>query len=159
MKPRFLNIAAFSLVEVTLAIAVSAFCLIAIFGLLPAGIRSNQTAVEQTAANGILSAVSADLRAAPSEPGSAVTTQQFGIQIPGSPATESAATLYFTGAGKCLPDSSGTDIRYRLSVRFLPNGTGAPNATFVSLQVSWPAVAEPAEAAGSSTMFLAIDRN
>jgi uncharacterized protein (TIGR02598 family) len=48
---------------VTLALGVCSFCLVAILGLLPIGLATNQAAIEQTAANGILSAVAADLRA------------------------------------------------------------------------------------------------
>ena len=36
---------AFTLIEVTLALGITAFCLLAIFGLLPVGLRSNQAAV------------------------------------------------------------------------------------------------------------------
>ena len=55
--------AGFSLVEVTLALGVAAFCLIALLGLLPLGMQTNQSAVSQTAAASILSSVVADLRA------------------------------------------------------------------------------------------------
>jgi len=43
----------FSLVEVALALAITAFCLVAVFGLLPVGLNSNQASTEQTAAANI----------------------------------------------------------------------------------------------------------
>src|SRR6476660_9521923 len=63
----------FSLVEVTLALGVTAVALITIFGLLVTGTQTNHTAVEQTYSSDILTAVAADLRATPktSPPGAA----------------------------------------------------------------------------------------
>ena len=52
---------AFSLVEVTLALGVAAFCLIAVFGLVPVGLQTNRNATSQTAATNIIAAVVADL--------------------------------------------------------------------------------------------------
>lgn len=152
--------AGFSLVEVTLALGVTAFCLLAIFGLLPIGLKNTQASVEQTAANSILSAVAADLRATPATvpPGQAAVSPQFSIPIPANPVTAAppTTTLYFTGEGK----SSillATDSRYRLKVDFPSNGSSARAATFVTLQVSWPAA--PSNAAGSVQTFVALDRN
>ena len=39
---------AFSLVEVTLALGIAAFCLIAVFGLMPVGVQTNRNAISQT---------------------------------------------------------------------------------------------------------------
>ena len=50
--------AAFSLVEVTLALGVAAFCLIAVFGLLPVGVNSDQTSIQQTAAASLATSIS-----------------------------------------------------------------------------------------------------
>src|SRR5438552_15177106 len=65
MKPFSDRAAGFSLVEVTLALGVAGFCLIAVFGLLPIGVQTNQRALSQTAATAILSSVVADMRATP----------------------------------------------------------------------------------------------
>src|SRR5215813_5749765 len=54
---------AFSLVEVTLALGIAAFCLIAVFGLMPVGVQINRNATSQTAATNIIGAIIADLRA------------------------------------------------------------------------------------------------
>ena len=146
----------------TLGLAVTAFCLLAIFGLLPIGLKNNQASVEQTVANSILSAVAADLRATPptSLPGQAAVSQQFSISVPANPVTAAppTATLYFTGEGKSST-SPTTDSRYRLTVDFPSNGSSARAATFVNLQVSWPAAAVLSNATGSVQTFIALDRN
>ena len=84
MKTSTSRTAAFSLVEVAIAIAITSFCLIALLGLLPVGLKTNEASIEQTAANGILSEIAADLRATPSTVpfGAATTSQQFSIPIP-----------------------------------------------------------------------------
>ncbi len=154
--------AGFSLVEVTLALAVTAFCLLAIFGLLPIGLKNNQASIEQTVANSILSAVAADLRATPatSPLGQAAVSQQFSISIPANPvmAAPPTATLYFTGEGKSST-SPAADSRYRMTVDFPSNGSSARAATFVNLQVSWPAAVALTNATGSVQTFVALDRN
>src|SRR5437667_3290820 len=64
MKRRLpLGPAGFSLVEVTLALGVAAFSLIALLGLLPAGIKTQQTSIQQTTANQIISQIFSFLRA------------------------------------------------------------------------------------------------
>ena len=153
----------FSLVEVTLALGVAAFCLVVVFGLIPVGMKSNQAAVEQTAASGILSAVIADLRATPATlpQGQQTASQQFAITIPANPvAATQTATLYFNESGE-YSQTLGADSRYRLTVTFPPNGTNAKTATFVNLKVSWPAAADASQPqpAGSTQIFAALDRN
>src|SRR5262245_13457508 len=56
---------AFSLVELTLALGIAAFCLLAVFGLMPIGVQTNRNATSQTRATNISAAVIADLRAMP----------------------------------------------------------------------------------------------
>ena len=63
MKHR--NTPAFSLVELTLALGIAAFCLIAVFALMPVGVQTNRNATSQTAATNILSSVVSDIRASP----------------------------------------------------------------------------------------------
>jgi uncharacterized protein (TIGR02598 family) len=135
---------AFSLVELTLAIGIAAFCLIAVFGLMPVGVQTNRNATSQTAATDIIASVIADMRATPSS-----TSPQYGITF------GSAKTLYFDGAGQfaILP---GTNSRYRLDVTF-PWTSG--NTYGANLKVLWPAAATQANASGSAEIFAAFDRN
>jgi uncharacterized protein (TIGR02598 family) len=152
---------AFSLVEVTLALGIAAFCLIAIVGLLPIGMTSNQTATEQTASVGILSGIAADLRATPrtSPPGGAATSVQYALAIPASPNGASTQTLFFAEDGT-FSAAMGATSRYRVVVSFAPN-TAARSATMATLKATWPAVVDPTSGnpAGSATMFVALDRN
>jgi len=170
----------FSLVEVTLALGVTAVALITIFGLLVTGTQTNHTAVEQTYSSDILTAVAADLRATPktSPPGAATPSPQYKINIPANPvAAATTSTLYFSPEGQCSSSLSSftpcdpaapipspvPTIRYRLTVTFLPNGTGAKTATFVNLKMTWPATPEPTPAGkpgpSSAETFVALDRN
>ena len=82
---------AFSLIELTLAIGIAAFCLLAVMGLIPIAVQTNRNATSQTAATNIIASVIADMRATTS------------CDIPDkSLASRSATprTLYFDGAGQ-----------------------------------------------------------
>ena len=139
----------FSLVEVTVALGITAFCLVAVFGLLPVGLKANQNSISQTAAASILSAVIADMRATPKNASSSI---QYGITF------GSETTLYFDNESK--PSSSlGPNSRYQLKIIFPSNGSGTTAATFADLKVTWPATATTENALGSSEVFAAFDRH
>src|SRR5438876_5057842 len=89
MKKRFTS--GFSLVELTLALGIAAFCLIAVFGLMPVGVQTNRNATSQTAATNIMAAVVADLRATPTFN---TSSTDFGIIF------GTNETLYFDGTGQ-----------------------------------------------------------
>jgi uncharacterized protein (TIGR02598 family) len=144
----------FSLVEVTLALGVAAFCLLAVFGLLPIGLKTQQSAIEQTAATRIVSAAASDLR---NTARTATTSSLFAINIPANTAS-SASELFFDTGGR-FSSAIGPNSRYRLTITFSPNSTGGRGATFVHLLVSWPAAATTVNAAGVAETFLALDRN
>lgn len=54
----------FSLIEVTIALSVAAFCLLAILGLLQTGVTTQRATTEQTAATSIATMIFSDLSAA-----------------------------------------------------------------------------------------------
>src|SRR5438105_15196196 len=54
---------AFSLVEVTFALGVAAFCLLVLLGLLPTGVKTQQASAQQTIASQIMTVLLSDLRA------------------------------------------------------------------------------------------------
>ena len=156
---------AFSLVEVTLAIGVAAFCLIAVFGLLPVGLQTNRNATSQTAATNIIAFVVADLRA------------NYKTTIPGtwfSPllciTLGNSTTLYFDSQSRCSGNLAGStnpcgggfspvlQTRYRVIITFPPS-TG--NLTYADVKVTWPAGADPTitTPSGSVELFAAFDRN
>jgi uncharacterized protein (TIGR02598 family) len=147
MKVRNCSTAAFSLVEVTLALGIAAFCLIAVFGLMPVGVQTNRNATSQTAATNILSNVIADLRATPK---TSATSSQFAITF------GTDATLYFDNAGQFLT-SLGTDSRYQLNVTW--NASPPTGLQYADLKVTWPTAATAANASGSVEMFAAFDRD
>ena len=154
------NRSGFSLVEVTLALGVAAVCLMTIFALLPVGLHTNQNATQQVASADIMGAVTTDLRATPvtTPRGGTATSPQFAIAIPANPvAATSSSTLFFNTEGR-FSTSSNSNSRYRLIITFLPN-TGSRSATLIDLKMTWPAASSVANAAGSSEMFLGLDRN
>jgi uncharacterized protein (TIGR02598 family) len=139
---------AFSLVEVTLALGVAAFCLIAVFGLMPVGVQTNRNATSQTAATNIMAAVVADLRATPK---ARPTSSQFGITFGTNP-----PPLYFDGTGQ-FATTLGANSRYQLNITWNPSApSGSP---YADVKVTWPAAATPANASGSVETFAAFDRN
>ena len=143
----------FSLVEVTLALGIAAFCLIALFGLLPLGIQTNQSSISQTAAASVLSSVVADLRATPK---TSLTSLQFEITF------GTAKILYFDGEGRAVaPTDVNATPRYRVTIAFPPSPAGSFAPTFVSLKISWPALVDPATTApaGLIDTFTALDRH
>jgi uncharacterized protein (TIGR02598 family) len=136
---------AFSLVELTAAIGIAAFCLIGVFGLIPVAVQTNRNATSQTAATNIMAAVVADLRATPS---GSNTSPQFAITF------GAARTLYFDGAGQ-FTTSLSTNSRYQLNVTW----SGTTTLRYADVKVTWPAAATAANASGSVEMFTAFDRN
>ena len=58
------NLLAFSLVEVVLALGIVSFCLIAVIGLMPVGLKSVKNANEQAGAADVLNAIAESLRTA-----------------------------------------------------------------------------------------------
>ena len=162
------SLSAFSLVEVTLALGIAAFCLIAVFGLMPVGVQTNRNATSQTAATAILSSVVSDMRAsAIGTPGGAQSSLYY-IVIPVRGSLGVPQTRYFDGEGRCSTDLAGSIrpdgsswappivTRYQLSVSFPSPATGV---TYADLKVTWPAAALPGNASGSAETLAAFDRN
>ena len=174
----------FSLVEVTLALGVAAFCLLAILGLLPVGLTSNRNAIEQTAAAGIATGIFADLRATPFTSGSNGTSPRYKIPVP---ATGTATHNLFlredgSAAGTLATDALDKDAvpaqnpRYRVTIVFtVPPaktsyfGVNSPTATqgkatIARVMLTWPAVADgktasaPVNYSGSFESLSALER-
>ena len=148
MTYRNYKLGAFSLVEVTLALGVGAFCLIAVFGLVPVGVQTNRNATSQTTATNIVAGVVSDLRATPT---TTTTSVQYQITF------GTAKTLYFDGAGQAST-TLGANSRYRLVVSFPTSPTGL---RYADLRVTWPAPVDPTTTtpSGSVETFAAFDRN
>ncbi len=152
----------FSLVEVTLALGIAAFCLVAVFGLLSVGLNTSNTSVEQTIATNFLSSVASDLRTAPNPPptkGQATTTTVYKIAIPATSSTAGAAqTQYLDANGQ--PTTSLLNASYDLTVQVQP-GAGR-NAAIAHVTLSWPATPTIYDTVNSSAnveALVALDRN
>ena len=154
------SIAAFSLVEVTLALGIAAFCLIAILGLVPVGVQTNRNATSQTTATNILSSIVSDIRASPKGFSGSLTAKYKIRRAKGS-----TTTVCFDGQGQ--PDGPGQignqtcragNWRYRLYVKIYPTAT-LPNpalvpycANYADLKLVWPAAADPLGTAASGSV-------
>jgi uncharacterized protein (TIGR02598 family) len=139
---------AFSLVELVLALGVAAFCLIAVFGLMPVGMQTNRNATSHTAATNIIASTVADLRATPA---AETTSPQFAITFGAD------KTLYFDALWQ--PSTSLTpDSRYRLNITWNSAPTGLH---YAALKVTWPAAADPllTTPSGSVEVFAAFDKS
>ncbi len=181
MKSVWHRMRGFSLVELTLAIGVAAFCLIAVFGLIPVGVQTNRNSTSETQATTIIALAIADLRA--TQIGAQFGSPMYGFfPIPTDPTSPpqfvapdfvpcSGGQTSTTSQVKYI-DSLGQSSssynpfnpqRYRLIVTFVKNttATSTTGALYVHLKVTWPAAIDPCAVtpSGSVEMFAALDRN
>ena len=119
--------AGFSLVEVTIAVGIAAFCLISIIGLLSAGFSANKKSLKTTEAAGIVEALFADLRSAPEGLNSFI----YGI----NPNVDQVTTRYLDRTGQEKPESAA-DLRLILTVDAPSSGIIAPS--FIRAEIVWP---------------------
>jgi uncharacterized protein (TIGR02598 family) len=168
MKRLPLGTAAFSLVEVALALGVAAFCLIALLGLLPAGVKTQQTSIQQTTANQIISQISsflrADVRLPPGQENKVCGddgTCDWG-NLHGHWRDRAVPdTLYFTNDAKqvALNGAPPSDAVFRAAITYRtpPSETTA----LATVRVSWPAAVDPdvgGVPAGSVMATIAVNR-
>ena len=142
---RKLSCKAFSLVEVTLALGITAFCLVSLLGLLPVGLNVNRNSVEQTAAASIAGTVVADIRtqavnnARMPSSATAGTSSQYGFDL----TKTTIQTIYinadgtFTAVGTTPAPATAL---FRVSLVFTPPAQAA-TATPLRILVTWPAQA------------------
>ena len=179
MKPlisRWTSAAAFSLVEVALALGVASFCLITVVALVPLGVSTGQIASDQSTVASILTHVLADLRATPmtSPPGGQAISTQYGITIPATGATTLGTTtaptrqvLYFGNSAQefFFPLTASTtapaNSRYRVTVTFFAPASGSREATGVTLLASWPPQTDPSTGTptGRVQIYAGLNRN
>lgn len=164
--------AAFSLVEVTLAIGVTGICLLAVFGLLPIAQTSHQNASEQGVMSHLTSEIVSDLKATQrTTSASSQNSPRFGLAVDAAGAGSSMHTLFFREGGAPIgpadTDATGTAPvpRYRATIFLTPPSAGARSATTGRILVTWPAMADPTSGtapnkySGSLETFVALDRN
>ena len=162
MNHRSQSPGAFSLIEVTLAIGVAAFCLIAVMGLLPVAIKMQQASVQQTKANAIISQISSDLLAdVRLPPGQASKAQGDWANLHGRWAQVATPdVLYFTNDAKQsgYQGSAPADAAFRATITYmLPPTT---TTSLANIKVTWPASIDPATGApaGSAETFISVNR-
>jgi type II secretory pathway pseudopilin PulG len=177
VKPPRYQIAGFSLVEVTLALGVAAICLLAMLGLMPASLNTQQNAVQQTTANQIISQIDTVLRADVRLPPGQENKVCPDPPDPNEPCNWNALNghwrdraapdkLFFTNEGKQTgnigPDASPPpDAVFRATITYkLPP---SETTSLAEISVSWPAAVDPdppnnGVPAGSVTTTIAANR-
>jgi type II secretory pathway pseudopilin PulG len=162
----------FSLVEVTLALGVAAICLLALLALLPIASKTQQTSIQQTTANQIISQINSVLRADVSLPPGQANKVCPDPPDPNEPCNWSdlhghwrdvAApdTMYFTNEGRQIGNLNGSPpadavFRAKITYRFPPSDT----TSLADIAVSWPAAVDPANGvpAGYLRSTIAVNR-
>ena len=147
-------VAGFSLVEVTLALGVAAFCLVAILGMIPVGLTSSQNATAQTGAVSILRAVAADLRdtaLANASGGATPASPHYGFKVP-----DTTGTPIYVDEGGSVTTQPLAYYRVYVQTVYQPAAT-ARNASRERVAISWPA--QSASPAGTLESIAALDRN
>ncbi len=165
MRKKKNSIAAFSLVEVTIALGIVVFCLVTILGLLAVGANSTHTSTVQTSAINILAAVASDVEAGPNitpsySPATAkgtvnsgargvkLTTPLYGIQLPvGGSGTTTFSQIYIGDNGQVVATAAAA--LYQLNVWLKPSTT-TQQETYARMLISWPAQVSVFNATGTT---------
>jgi type II secretory pathway component PulJ len=165
MKNRSRASSAFSLAEVTLALGVAALAFIAVLGMMPVGLKTQQTSASQTKANAVMSQAINFLRAdVRLPPGQVKKAQGDWTNLNGH--WQSVAvpdTLFFTNDGKQNGYGTGSapaapaDAVFRATITYLFPPTAT--TSIAKITVSWPAAqSDLTKVAGSIEMFAAVNR-
>ena len=173
MEPPRRLTAGFSLVEVTLALGVAALCLLVLMGLLPAGVKTQQSSAQQTTANQIISTIyavlSADVRLPPGQankvcpdPPDPNLPCNWGALHGHWKLVAAPDTIYFTNDGTQTGGVNGAPpadavFRAKLTYRLPPSET----TSLADITTSWPAAVDPANGgvpAGSVMTTITVNR-
>jgi type II secretory pathway pseudopilin PulG len=169
MKLSWRVTAGFSLVEIVIALGVAAFCLIALAGMLPIGIKAQRASANQTKANAVMSQIIDDFRAKMRLPPGLQSKSQegtAGLGLHGQWGVRATPdTLFFTNEGIQTPPHSaytGTPAAppgavFRASVIYLYPPTATTSTA--EIVISWPAAqTDLTKVEGSIETFTAINR-
>ena len=164
MKHRPAIDAGFSMVGMVVALGVAAFALLAVMGILPVGLKTQQASVNQTKANAVLAQIVDDLRAdVRLPPGQASKAQGDWSNLHGHwVAVATPDTLYFTAEANYINNSLNAAtapatavFRATITYLFPPTAT----TSIAKITVSWPAAqSDLTKVAGSVDMFAAVNR-
>jgi len=165
MKHAVGQTAAFSLAEVAIALGVAAFCLVAVLGMLPVGLKTQRTSANQTKANAVMSQcidfLRADVRL---PPGQAKKAEGGWENLNGHWQQQAVPdSLFFTTDGKQIGWAQGAnasapaDAVFRATITYLFPPTST--TSIAKITVSWPATPiDLTEVEGSIEMFAAVNR-
>ena len=147
-NPKF---SAFSLVEVTLALGIVSFALIAVLGLMPVGLKVVKNANEQAGAANVLTAIAASLRSA-----SSTDSTNFAALFAGknySYSIDGQTNLITVPWDSLALDGSSTNASSkRLAARLdIYRGTNLTIPVRAVISVAWPAQANPTWNTGNQT--------
>jgi type II secretory pathway pseudopilin PulG len=177
LKRLSLRSAGFSLVEVTLALGVAAICLLPLMALLPVASKTQQTSIQQTMANQIISQISSILRADVRLPPGLYNKVCPDPPDPNEVCNWDALhghwrdvadpdTMYFTNEGKQTgnigPNASPpADAVFRAKITY--RRPPAETTSLADIAVSWPAAVDPdppnnGVPAGSVVTSIAVNR-
>ncbi len=123
----------FSLVEVTLALSLVTFCLIAIFSLLPTGLNAAKASAEEAGAAALLSQIALQIRAAKTNAGGQFV---MGDPIAGSFGYGSSQTFTNSYSLAGTPGSSSPRYVARIQLQAPANALSAGTAL---ISLAWPA--------------------
>jgi len=123
----------FSLIEVAMAVALIAFCLVALLGLLHVGLRQERTSIDQTQATHVLDAVKEALR---SRLSLSAAADRFGLLIP-EPGDAPAIQTFVVDDSR----ESGVYV-VRCEVEAPEGAKGVFEPWHARIIVAWPGTAE-----------------
>jgi type II secretory pathway pseudopilin PulG len=125
--------AAFTLIEVVLALGIASFAVLTMVALLPVGIASTKDSLDESVALNILSEIISDRKATPLTLPS--KTYEISALTPGmSPITN---TFGIQDNNQATPSMSSA--RYRVDCSFTPSAIGTLGPYLGYFRVSWPA--------------------
>ena len=137
---------------------IAVFCLVAMLGLFPSGLKSAKNTTDQTAASSLLNSIALDLQ---STPAGSNTTPLYGLTLPAAGSAATAPTNFFFNEDGSLTNSS-TSLSTRYGVLLtMSNPTATTNTTTAWIQVYWPptvATTNLASALGILESFITINR-
>jgi uncharacterized protein (TIGR02598 family) len=166
MKRSLRITAAFSLVEIAFALGVAAFAFVAVLGMLPVGLKTQQGGIQQTTANSIISQIVGKLRAAVRvPPGQQDQSDSKWLLHPhtgSGPWDPTPDTLFFTNEGNSVGSGITNDSVYRATITYFQPPTPGYTTSLADITVSWPPQFAPTDStgvlAGKVETFVAINR-
>jgi len=142
----------FTLIEIVIALGIAGFCLVSMLGLIPTGMKSVKTSLQETTATEALAAIATDLR--DTQPGSN-TTPVYAIPIPSAISTTTSTNFYLTEAGALTTSND-------FSAQFSVTATLSNSTTFLTtahIQIYWPPGLQIQNAQGMVETTISFNRD